>query len=214
MDIRCRVPSDLVNMEKPLLVHSMPKTGTSTLRKVLEIMGLTICGHMPEVYNISLNGLWEAGKATPHDVHAFRKSVSNTGCSVHGDFPMGHCPMTDVDSRRGTSGYGLGLKFAAFPEARVVHITRDRSSWVRSLLRWERTHPGTYRNMTHDPYMALSDYDGCHREVLLLQVLYPDRVLVMDLESLNLTKVADFVGWPCQLPAAVQHIHENQAVPG
>jgi len=205
------------DVHKPLLVHSMPKTGSTTVRTFLEslrVPDLKICSWLPSLYDASMRTLWLDGKLSSAHIAAFKRRVLKDGCHVHKDFPVGHCP---IDEASGLKGYGLQFKLALFPEARVLWLRRNTTDWYRSLERWQRSHPQVYHRGTTARVTAITSYEACLREVLVMKELRPSQVLMLDVDALDLSKLAKFL-YPSLplacLPANWSSIRANAQVYG
>ena len=205
MNASCRRPFP-VDVHRPLIVHSMMKTGTTTIGEIVRnALGYRICGWHPERHNATLRARWDRGSESEADLKLLREQMLKPGCGIYTDFPFGHCPLNN-------GAYPLGLLVAAWPGARIIWVSRNASEWLPSLRQWEASHGWA----TTDPKVARAAYEACLQQVRLFQTVRPTQVLMLELGSLNVAKLIEFAA-PRECPKlrmdlseSALHVHANK----
>lgn len=177
------------------IVHSMPKTGTTSLAKALISLGVGEKDHgwMPSLvdkYKVEIdasNRLLQPfnrvdevpGKLAGLVVSLMSDFVDEVSThNIFSDFPVGHVRISPV------------VKKVLFPRAKLIWIDRDLDSWVNSVYKWEKTHPDVYPNFdvewkdfSQKKQKLVHRYNRERKKICSLYQEFPADILITNIES-------------------------------
>lgn len=215
----CHVESPVVHK---MIVHSMPKSGTSTYGQAFRELGFKDCEWMPWVMKRSKEAVDKANRVVqdcsyPYDGiprsaaqlkahHQILETLANfkhdlDSCDSAGDFPMGHY---QVDIR---------IKQILWPGAKFVYVNRSMEEWLESHWRWDHRNDKFPPNESDPVVLRQKRQHFQHNRdvrssvevaILALQAASPELVLITN-PGAGWETLLDFVfgkSRACQAPAA------------
>jgi len=198
---RSLVPrAELSLKHAPVFIHSMPKTGTTSMGCAFAALGYRDCGCMPSLMNATLHRLWRSGRATDEVLSRFRARVDALHCDVFSDYPLGHA-----------TGYALSMKVALWSNASFVWINRNLSEWYRSWKRHGETVDPSYSKVSQTA--ARRWYKRAHAEVLSARRKWPGQIFMARTEGLDWTVVTR-IAYGRECTPNLSFPHANQQYTG
>eukprot|EP00443_Scrippsiella_acuminata_P039301 CAMPEP_0115169488 /NCGR_PEP_ID=MMETSP0270-20121206/1294_1 /TAXON_ID=71861 /ORGANISM="Scrippsiella trochoidea, Strain CCMP3099" /LENGTH=369 /DNA_ID=CAMNT_0002582187 /DNA_START=12 /DNA_END=1119 /DNA_ORIENTATION=- len=200
-----------------IIIHSVPKTGSTTLGAALGRLGYRDCAWNPDVWQKWGNALKKANQQVEglrfnniSEKHKGLDSIKPSGfvrdtrhCDSASDFPLGH---DQVDLR---------VKTIIWPRAKYIWLNRSEDAWLDSHWRWEHRTNKSFK--PDDPGLASQRKANAERDrqrkaaalaqILELQAIAPQSVLIMAVED-GWTPLLRFLFDPsggCASPGAWPH---------
>jgi len=204
----CKVSED--PKDRPVvMVHSMPKTATSSVGWALELLGYYDCGSKwimtyPSagkldaatdlVKDYKIGQVPDNVKSKVHELLKEFKADTDTSLnktqwrrqdgSVDSDtskHPFEICNSYSDYPLGHASGLNLNLKLTLWPDGQFIWIDRDFDSWHESYVSWEILKKGHAPKCSKDKLESF--VDARRQEIVELQKLKPKQVLIVDLAT-------------------------------